>query len=147
MGSVKRPHKQYVGDEPSTVSVKGGSVPLFKKREDPGNYKGRHYTEYVEPVKALKRLGKYEEAEQLLLALVDAVESEANDQKRRFAFSPPPWYYDELAKIYRRAKDYPSEIAILERYLRLERKTVSYTTDTLVARLAKARSMLARQKP
>ena len=74
-------------------------MPLFKKRDEPGMYNGRHYTEYVEPVKALKRSGKYDEAETLLLGLVGAVESEANDSKSGVSFSPPPWYYDELAKI------------------------------------------------
>ena len=42
-----------------------------------GLYKGRHYTTYVEEVKALKRAGDYAGAERLLLALVGAAENEA----------------------------------------------------------------------
>jgi hypothetical protein len=43
----------------------------------PGVLGGRHYTEYVEQVKGLKRAGRLDEAEKLLLKLVDAVEEEA----------------------------------------------------------------------
>lgn len=113
-------------------------MPLFKKRDEPGMYNGRHYTEYVEPVKALKRSGKYDEAETLLLALAEAVESEA----RATLYNPAPWYYDELAKIYRRNKDYAAEVDILERYERLEKKPHPYMNDSIQRRLEKARMLL-----
>jgi hypothetical protein len=43
----------------------------------PGYYQGRHYTTYVEEVKALKRSGDNEAVEWLLLALIDATEAES----------------------------------------------------------------------
>jgi hypothetical protein len=43
----------------------------------PGTYKGRHYTEWVDEVKRLKREDLLDEAETLLLGLIGATEAEA----------------------------------------------------------------------
>jgi hypothetical protein len=80
-------------------------------RSKPGFHRGRHYTEYVDQVKQLKRDGKAEEAEALLLALLDAVEAENKAEKLGVA----PWYYEQLAIIYRQRKAYAAEIGVLER--------------------------------
>ncbi len=74
---------------------------------------GRHYTEHVEEVKALKRAGRLNEAEELLLKLVATVEEEARAQ----GWGVAPWYYEQPAIIYRRRKDYAAEVAILKRYM------------------------------
>lgn len=76
-----------------------------------GHVNGRHYTEHTDDVTALKRAGKSEEAERLLLDLVNAVEAENKVEKLGVA----PWYYEQLAVLYRQRKDYAAEIAILER--------------------------------
>jgi hypothetical protein len=67
----------------------------------PGYYRGRHFTSYVEDIKRLKRDGELDKAEALLLGLVDTVEVEARAKQLIVA----PWYYEELAKIYRKRKD------------------------------------------
>ncbi len=78
-----------------------------------GDYRGRHYTEWVEEVKAFKRAGRLDEAVRLLLTgLVEAVEAEATRKR----WGPAPWYYDQLAIIHRKKRDYAAEIAILELY-------------------------------
>ena len=77
-----------------------------------GLYKGRHYTTYVEEVKALKRAGDYADAERLLLALVGAAENEARANRWPVA----PWYYSQLAIVYRKTKQPDKELQILERY-------------------------------
>lgn len=77
-----------------------------------GFYKGRHFTTYVEEVKAFKRAGDLRGAEALLLALVQATENEARMNKWAVA----PWYYDQLAIIYRKTKTPEEELGILERY-------------------------------
>lgn len=74
----------------------------------------RHYTDYVDEVKALKRTGRLEEAAKLLLKLVGSVEAEA----RATGGGVAPWYYGQLAIIYRKRKDYAAEVSILERYMR-----------------------------
>jgi len=79
---------------------------------EPGFYKGRHYTEYVDEVQHLIRENKLEEAEKLLIELVSATESEAHQNNWGVA----PWYYERLAVVYRKQKDTESEIRILERF-------------------------------
>ena len=80
----------------------------------PGYYNDRHYTTYVEEVKNLKRNGKLIEAERLLLELIKATEEENNIEDLGVA----PWYYEQLAIIYRKQKDYTKEITILERFVK-----------------------------
>lgn len=81
----------------------------------PAFYKGRHFTTYVEEVRELKRAGHWEQAEQLFLKLIEATEAEATGLLAGFV---APWYYENLAIIYRKQKNVPAEMAILERYFR-----------------------------
>ena len=79
----------------------------------PGTYKGRHYTEWVDEVKRLKRENLLDEAETLLLGLIGATEAEA--QAKGYP-SPAPWYHENLAIVYRKQRRYLDEIGILTRY-------------------------------
>jgi hypothetical protein len=96
---------------------------------------GRHYTTYVEEVRALKRAGNLEQAATLLLRLVDATEAEARANRWGVA----PWYYEQLAIIYAKQKDLASEISILERYER-QTKAAGARPSKLGDRLAKLRA-------
>jgi len=109
-----------------------GSKPSADK---PGFYQCKHFTEYVEQVKTLKRAGKFDEAEQLLLALVDAVEAENRAEKLGAA----PWYYEQLAILYRGRKDYAAEVAILER---CHQQPHGRGGPVFAERLEKARALL-----
>ena len=73
---------------------------------------GKPYFEYVEEVKQLTRQGEFEKAEALLLRLIEAVEEEAKIEHWVIA----PWYYEQLAIIYRKHKAYAKELAILKRF-------------------------------
>jgi hypothetical protein len=77
-----------------------------------GLVNGKHYTEYVELVRQLKRQGKLDGAEALLLRLIAAVEQEAEAENWVVA----PWYYEQLAIIYRKQKDETRELDILKRF-------------------------------
>lgn len=77
-----------------------------------GNYRGKHYTEWVEKVKDLKRDGKLDEALTLLNGLVGAVEHESKDN----GWGVAPWYYEQIAIICRKKSDLAGELAILQRY-------------------------------
>lgn len=118
-----------------------------RKREAAGYYQGRHYTEWVDTVRQMKRESRMDEAEKLLLALTKTIERECRKKPKllhkvrlseyeKSTLPPafvewlekpvydappvaPPWYYLELAKIYRKRKQYDAEIAILEHYLEL----------------------------
>jgi len=115
--------------------------------EESGFLEGYHYTEYVEPVKQLKRENRYSEAVELLLKIVDKVEQEAKEESRKLGLrrSPPPWYYEQLAIIYRKEKRYDDEVAILDRYMQQE--GASGTGDSkMEKRLRKAKELAGSDK-
>jgi len=103
----------------------------------PGYHKGRHFTTYVSDVNSLKKSGQIDEAERLLLELVKATEEENSIENIGVA----PWYYDELAKIYRKQKNYAKEVAILEKYAK-QRHAPGVMPAKLMGRLIKARQLL-----
>lgn len=86
----------------------------IRRREeatDAGMHDGFHYSTYPDEVKDLMRNGKLDQAEVLLLQLVDSVERESAIQG-----VTAPWYYERLAILYRKQKAYQKEIEILDRY-------------------------------
>ncbi|HOI69294.1 MAG TPA: hypothetical protein PLN41_06070 [Methanothrix sp.] len=102
-------------------------------KNEPGFYKGKHFTEYVDKVKSLMRENRLDDAEKLLLELVKATEREARSED---GFGVAPWYYERLAVLYRKKKDLESEIAVLERFSRQEHGPGSMPPK-LLARLEK----------
>ena len=109
---------------------------------EPGLLRGRHYTTYVETVKELKRRGSLAAAIKLLLELVDAVE----EQSRAENCAPAPWYYEQLAIVYRKLDRFDDEVAILRRY---ESRRARFTRSSadLRPRLAKAEELRDRRGP
>jgi hypothetical protein len=102
----------------------------------PGLVEGRHFTGYVDEVRRLRREGRDEEAEGLLLRLVDAVEAEAAAE----GWGVAPWYYEQLAIIYRKRKDFDAEVRILERFAH-QRHAPGASSPKLLERLEKARAL------
>lgn len=80
----------------------------------PGLVDGKHYTTYVDTVKQLKREGKLDEAEALLLRLVDATEQEASVEGSGVA----PGYYEQVAIVRSKRGDLEGELEILRRFAR-----------------------------
>jgi len=77
---------------------------------------GAHYTQHVGDVKAMKRAGNDDEAAALLVRLIEAVERQAAGGGPTAGFLAP-WYYAQLATIYRKLKRFDSEAAVLRRYI------------------------------
>ncbi len=75
---------------------------------------GSHYTDYVERVKQLKAEKRNVEAIELLSKLVADTENESIKQGGGWGVAP--WYYEQLAILYRKEKQYDKEVEILERY-------------------------------
>lgn len=73
----------------------------------------KHYTDWVETVKDLKRLGHLEQARDLLGELCAAAEAEG----AATGLTIPPWYVEQYAIVCRKLKDRDGEVAMLERYL------------------------------
>ena len=120
-----------------------------------------HYTNSIERINTLKRQRKNSEAIELLLQCVQATESEAKSANskasvldERFAFlekgrsqtnwGVAPWYYEQLAILYRKDKQYQKEVEILERYEKQE-KAPGVGPQKLAERLIRAREF-ARKK-
>ena len=76
--------------------------------------RGKNFTDHVERVKQLKRENRHGKAIELLLKLVAATEAESKESGGPSGVAP--WYYEQLAIIYRKEKRYSDEVAILERY-------------------------------
>jgi len=103
-----------------------------------GSFKGVYYTDHVERVKQFKREKRHAEAIDLLRKLVDATEAEARTAGRGWGVAP--WYYEQLAIIYRKEKRYADEVAILERY-KAQPKAPGVGPSKLAGRLKKARKL------
>ena len=104
---------------------------------------GGHYTDSVERVKQLKREGRHEEAIEILLKTVEATEKES--EAHGGGWGVAPWYYEQLAIIYRNEGRIEDEIKILERYGEQE-KAVGAGPVKLSERLKKARALLNKRK-
>lgn len=104
---------------------------------------GEHYTDYVDKVKCLKQQKKYNEAIDLLLKLVEEIENEAKTAGEGWGVAP--WYYEQLAIIYRKQGRYGEEVAILEQYER-QPKAPGVGPQKLAERLEKARQLKNRQQ-
>lgn len=100
----------------------------------PSLSKERYYTGSVDEVQQLIRENKLDDAEKLLIELVNATEDEAHQKNWGVA----PWYYWRLAVVYRKKKDTESEIKVLERFANL--KHSGARDAKLLARLEKLKS-------
>jgi len=98
-----------------------------------------HYTDCVEIVKKLKADGNFDEAIPILIKAIDQTENESRKMGKGWGVAP--WYYEQLAIIYRKMKNFQAEIDILERYKKQE-KAPGIGPSKLAARLIKARELL-----
>jgi hypothetical protein len=86
----------------------------------------------------LKRAGDDEALEKALLDLVQMTETES----RASGWGIAPAWYEELAILYRKRKDYLAEVAVLERFAN-QRHAPGVKPPQLLERLDKARALLA----
>ncbi|SMP46246.1 hypothetical protein SAMN06295888_1041 [Desulfonatronum zhilinae] len=145
-GKVKpRLLKTYVGDSGFVEILFQILGPKGQKYQfdPPKSHEGGHYTEYVERVKQLKAENRLDEAIELLLKLVDQTEKEARGHGK--AMGVAPWYYEQLAIIYRKDKRYSDEVQILERYEN-QPKAPGAGPEKLAERLVKARKVKDNQR-
>ena len=78
-----------------------------------GLVRGRHYTEWVNEVKQLKRDKKHQEVIDLCSAAIDATEAEYRVNQLGVA----PWWYEQVALAARRSGQPHVERAAMQRYL------------------------------
>lgn len=112
--------------------------------KEAGSVEGAHYTSFVEQVKQLKRQKRHAEAIALLLKLVEATETESKAAGSGWGVAP--WYYEQLAILYRKEKRFTDEVAILERY-ETQPKAPGAGPRKLAERLEKARELVSAAQP
>ena len=115
--------------------------PLTRNAEPSvGGYgKYNHFTDAVDDIKQLKREKRDVELERLLNWCIEQTEAES----RREAYGVAPYYYAELALVFRKRKDLPSEIEVLHRYAG-QKHAPGAMPEKLLERLEKAEGLLAR---
>lgn len=118
-------------------------VDVVAKIREAGSKDGVHYTDNVDKIKQLKREGKHKEAIELLLQSINLTESESKTLGEGWGVAP--WYYEQLAIIYRKEKKYDKEVEILELYAK-QPKAPGVGPAKLEARLEKAKELLAKSQ-
>lgn len=108
------------------------AVAKLRLEQPSGLVRGRHYTEWVETVKELKRDQRNEEAVELLRELQAA--TLRVDGKR-----PAPWYFEQEAIILRKQRCLEAELAVIQRYL----QRAEEPAPKLLVREARVRELLA----
>jgi hypothetical protein len=102
-----------------------------------GYIRGENVSAYFAEVQKLSREDRLEEAITSLLALVDATEEDDLFTGSGVVSA----YYEELAKIYRKRKEYLKEIKILARYGRRRHAYGDSRQVILKERLEKAKKL------
>jgi len=114
------------------------------KAQKAAHLRGKHYTEYAEKVRQLKKMEKNEEAITLLHELIEVVEKESEVYKSYgIEWAVAPWYYEQIAIILRKEKRFEEEVAILERH---KEKNNGKGWTQIEERLKKARILWKKQK-
>ncbi len=107
--------------------------------DSPGYVDGKHFTTFYDHFNQLKRERRHDEAIELMLKLIAATEAEFKESGGSSGVAP--WYYEQLAIIYRKEKRLFDEIMILERYAR-QTKASDVGSQKLAERLTIAREKL-----
>jgi hypothetical protein len=107
-----------------------------------GYVRGEPVSAYFAEVQKLGREDKLEEAITSLLALVDATE----EDDLFTGSGVESAYYEELAKIYRKRKEYLKEIKILARYSRHRHQYGDTRQEILKERLEEAKKLLMKNQ-
>jgi ParB family chromosome partitioning protein len=92
------PEDQGIG---ATIRKKGADLARRHPKHQAGYYLGRHFSTYQPDIEHLQRAGHLDDAERLLVALLNAMEAEAEAAGTAVV----PWYYEQLAAVYRNRKD------------------------------------------
>ncbi len=99
---------------------------------------GLRYTDQINTITELKRAGLLADAAVLLARAILAVEAEAARKGQGWKLAP--WYYMELAIVYRKMKYFDAEVLVLNRYLE-HPQSIPQRRAEFTSRLAKAREL------
>lgn len=93
---------------------------------------GKHYTAYTAEVKALRKAGNDDAAAGLLIRIIEAIERESAIPLAGHT-AVAPWYFDQLAIIYRKAGNPEAAGKIKQRYFIADAQATKSGTLALLA--------------
>lgn len=104
-----------------------------------------HHSDASGRIKHLIQNGDHEEVEELLLWCIEFAEAEAEYLAGQSGDLdlPAPWYYEQLANVYRMDERHEHEIRILHRYIAVCEELEQEPREELVERLEEARDIAA----
>lgn len=94
--------------------------------------------EMIQQIKLHKSQENYNEAAKLLMHCISSLEEACAP-----GMGISPWYYEQLAEIFRHNKEYAKEVSVIERYLRRDRSP-GQGRSKLYKRLDEARRLQGR---
>ena len=101
-----------------------------------GTYRGRRVHEWADAIRQLRREDRVQDAERVLVGCIQATEAQARSG------GVAPFYYQQLAILYSKARRPHDELAVLERYA-AQPHAPGATPEKLLARLEKARAKVS----
>jgi hypothetical protein len=122
--------------------MKGGIMTYMETEDHTAYIRGKRFSAYFAEVRKLKREDRLEEAIRSLLELVDATE----EDDLFTGSGVTPAYYEELARIYRKRKEYVKEIKILARYVRQRHASGDSRQEILKRRLEQAKKLFLKNR-
>jgi hypothetical protein len=135
--SIERDRKRLHGEWPSFFSTQ--RIVINKLLSDEKDR--TDFSVHAKSIEDLKKKKKYRAAEKMLLERIEKAEN--NNQLD--GLGVPDWYYFELAKLYRRQKNYSKEIVFLEDCAKKFLET-GEMHRILTARLRRAKELAAAKK-
>lgn len=107
----------------------------------PGRFEDRAVHEWFDAIKQLRRDGRVQQAERILVGCIQATEAEA----QRDGTCVAPACYEQLAILYAKEQMTADEVAVLERYAsQHQHHAPGALPEKLATRLTKARTKLGR---
>jgi len=115
-----------------------------------------NYLSIVNIIPKLKREKKYPEAIELLKKAIASIQNEKQntdgigttswyfdepDEQKYSNYNTPPWYFYQLAVIYRKEKQYEDEVQVIKDYLNIT-KDEKYRDNKITDRLEKVESLI-----
>ncbi|PPH42895.1 hypothetical protein C5C86_03175 [Rathayibacter sp. AY1E4] len=99
--------------------------------------RGKHFTEHVDEIQALRRAEQYDEALELLFECIAAAEEADEIEGNGRATAYTEW----AAMTFRKQKRYAEEVAVIERFFTGQKNPARANHPKLMDRLAKARDL------
>jgi len=120
--------------------MQGDNMAYITTTNAEGYAPGKQQSLYLREVQRLKREDRLEAAIASLLDLVDAAEEDSLYTGQ----GVPAVYYEELAIVFRKRKEYSKEVYILDRYMRQRHIYGDPHHEMLKKRLEKAKKLYCR---